>query len=460
MSLVSPTRRMLVTLCVLAGAEFLPGNARAATACEQLAALSLLNARIDAAIPIQAGDYTPTGAAALQTGLPAFCRVHGVASPVSGSTIGFELWLPQQGWNGKLEMFGNGGYSSALEYPNMGAQLARGYATLGTDTGHTGNDPDFAVGHKEAIVDWGNRAVHVSAVQAKAIVHAFYDAQPTHSYFAGCSTGGHQAFMEAQRYPADFDGIIAGDPGHNRTHLNMGFLWEFLRDHPDGKNNEPLLPASKLPMVTAAAVCPRVLPSPGPIHLVVDSTGLELFGQGEWNAVKHGRTRRNWRKLHLAVDAGTGEIAAHVLTDGSADDAMQVPLLLRDVEGHIASVTADGANDGDPAYQAVAARQRQSPPDLIIPPRASAVLSTDNPDAQSPRDRHIRLMAERGRIGWQRATGYGRRNHAETAMGRYKHLIGPRLRARTLSGQQGEVAIGVSVLNRMIQTGKPVCVRA
>ena len=88
------------------------------------------------------------------------------------------------------------------------------------------------------------------------------------------------------------------------------------------------------------------------------------------------------------------------------------------------------------------------------------MLSTDDPDAYSPRDRHIRLMAERGRIGWQRATGYGRRNHAETAMGRYKHLIGPRLRARTSSGQQGEVAIGVSVLNRMIQTGKPVSVRA
>ncbi len=199
----------------------------------------------------------------------------------------------------------------------------------------------------------------------------------------------------------------------------------------------------------------------GPIHLVLDSTGLELFGQGEWNAAKHGRTRRNWRKLHLAVDAGIGEIATHVLTDGSADDAAQVPLLLRDVEGNIASVTADGAYDGDPTYQTVAARQRQSPPDVIIPPRASgAVPSTDDPEAQSPRERHIRLMAERGRIGWQRETGYGRRNHAETAMGRYKRLIGPRLRARTVSGQQGEVAPGVSVLNRMIQAGKPVSVRA
>lgn len=209
-----------------------------------------------------------------------------------------------------------------------------------------------------------------------------------------------------------------------------------------------------------AGRCPRVPSNPGAIHLVLDSTGLELFGQGEWNAAKHGRTRRNGRKLHLAVDAGTGEIAAHVLTDGCADDAAQVPLLLQDVEGHIASVTADGAYDGDPTYQAIADRQRQSPPNVIIPPRASAVLSTDNPDAQSPRDRHIRLMAERGRIGWQRATGYGRRNHAETTMGRCKHLIGPKLRARSLPGQQGEVAIAVSVLNRMIRTGKPVSVRA
>jgi hypothetical protein len=88
------------------------------------------------------------------------------------------------------------------------------------------------------------------------------------------------------------------------------------------------------------------------------------------------------------------------------------------------------------------------------------VLSTDDPEAQSPRDRHIRLMAERGRIGWQQETGYGRRNHAETAIGRYKRLIGPGLRARTLSGQQGEVDTGVSVLNRMIQKGKPVSVRA
>jgi len=204
---------------------------------------------------------------------------------------------------------------------------------------------------------------------------------------------------------------------------------------------------------------PRVGAGTGPMHLVLDSTGLELFGQGEWCAAKHGRLRRRWLKLHLGVDATTGEIAAHVLTDGDEDDAAQVPALLRQPEGAIASLTADGAYDRDPVYQAAAARQPESPIEVVVPPRADAVLSTADPNQQSPRDRHVQLMADRGRMGWQRATGYGKRNHAETTMGRYKHLIGPKLRARTRPGQSGEVALAVQVLNRMIRTAKPVSVR-
>ena len=124
-------------------------------------------------------------------------------------------------------------------------------------------------------------------------------------------------------------------------------------------------------------------------------------------------------------------------------------------------MTADGAYDGEPTYAAAAARQRHSPPEVVVPPRASAVPNTDKGGSrsQSQRDHHIRLMAERGRMGWQRATGYGRRNQAETAMARYKHLIGPKLRARSLPAQQGEVAIAVAVLNTMIRMAKPVSVR-
>ena len=204
---------------------------------------------------------------------------------------------------------------------------------------------------------------------------------------------------------------------------------------------------------------PRVTPPDGSVHLVLDSTGLQVFGQGAWDVEKHGRAKRRWLKLHLAVDATMGEIAAHVLTDGPADDAAQAPALLGQAEGQVASVTADGAYDGEPTYAAAAARQPDPPPEVVIPPRASAVPSTTDPAQQSPRDRHIRLVAEKGRIGWQRATNYGRRSLGETAISRYKHLIGPRLRARGLPGQHGEVAFAVAALNRMIRTAKPVSVR-
>jgi feruloyl esterase len=204
----------------------------ASSSCENLAALKLPDTTIEATQNVAAGEYIPRGpiklsgvatlplspaAAGVPPGpatlrnLPAFCRVHGIIAPVPGSRIGFELWLPRLGWNDKLLMLGNGGYSSTISF-SMAAELMAGYATLGTDTGHTGDDPDFAVGHPEAIVDWASRAVHESVVKAKAIVAAFYGRPARYAYFAGCSTGGHQAFTEAQRYPEDFIGILAGAP--------------------------------------------------------------------------------------------------------------------------------------------------------------------------------------------------------------------------------------------------------
>ena len=203
---------------------------------------------------------------------------------------------------------------------------------------------------------------------------------------------------------------------------------------------------------------PHVVPH-SPLHLLIDSTGLKLFGKGEWDGEKHGRARRSWRKLHLAVDADTGEIVASVLTSKEAADAGQVPVLLEQVEGEIASVMADGAYDGEPVYQAIAARQPQAPPSIVIPPRRSAVLGAQADTAPSQRDGHIRLIQEQGRSVWRRSTGHGRRSLVETAIGRYKALIGPRLRARTLANQQGEVALGSEVLNRMIRAAKPVSVR-
>jgi len=145
-------------------------------------------------------------------------------------------------------------------------------------------------------------------------------------------------------------------------------------------------------------------------HLIGDGTGLKLFGQGEWNEERYGRARRMWRKLHLAIDADTGEIVANALTENDADDIGEVPGLLEQVDGEITSFIADGAYDGDPVYQAVARQQHDPPSDVAIPPRASAVLSTDSTDRQSQRDRHIRMIAEQRRMAesvWLRQTQPG-----------------------------------------------------
>jgi len=162
-------------------------------------------------------------------------------------------------------------------------------------------------------------------------------------------------------------------------------------------------------------------------------------------------------KLHLGVDAATGEITAHVLTDGHADDAAQVPDLLRQPEGEVARLTADGAYDGEPVDRAAAVRQPGKSPEVVMPPRSSAVLSTADPDERSTRDRHISFLTEHGRMALQRMTGYGRRNTAETNIGRYKHLHG--LRARDALARGGEVALAVQVLNRMVREAKPVTTR-
>ena len=155
---------------------------------------------------------------------------------------------------------------------------------------------------------------------------------------------------------------------------------------------------------------PHVVPH-GPLHLLLDSTGLKLFEKGEWDGEKHGRARRSWRKLHIAVDAERGEIVASVLTSKEAGDAGQVLVLLEQAQGEIASVMADGAYDGEPVYCAIKTRQpNKPPPAIIIPPRSSAVLSRQADAAPDQRDGHIRRIQEQGRSAWWKATGYGRRS--------------------------------------------------
>ena len=199
---------------------------KAATACDKLTSLALPNVTITLARDVAAGAFRPTSEGGGDdppanprafSALPAFCRVAATLKPSSDSDIKMELWMPAANWNGKFQAVGNGAFSGSIVLTAMAAPLARGYATSSTDTGHAGNTASFALGHPEKTVDFGWRAVHEMTVASKAIIAAFYDSAPRLSYWNGCSAGGRQALKEAQRFPADYDGIIAGAPGLDWT---------------------------------------------------------------------------------------------------------------------------------------------------------------------------------------------------------------------------------------------------
>ncbi len=203
---------------------------------------------------------------------------------------------------------------------------------------------------------------------------------------------------------------------------------------------------------------PRPRSGTEPMHLLVDSTGLRLCGPGDWLIEKHGsRTRRSWRKLHIGTDAGTGRIVAAALTGHEADDGSQVGPLLDRVDGPVASFTADGAFDRDDVYGEVTARHPHAT--IIVPPRSGAVPSDTAAAAPTQRDRHIEAIAEHGRVGWQKASGYNWRALVEADTARFKRMIGDALRSQTGGRQAAEVAIAVQVLNRMLDLGRPEYVR-
>jgi hypothetical protein len=203
---------------------------------------------------------------------------------------------------------------------------------------------------------------------------------------------------------------------------------------------------------------PRPKAGNTPVHLLVDSTGLKLCGPGEGLEEKHGsKRRRAWRVLHLATDADTGHIVASALTDKEVDDGSQIGPLLDQVDGPVASFTGDGAYDRDDVYAKVAARHPKAA--VIVPPRANAVPSKAAEIAPTQRDAHLRCIAERGRTGWQRTSGYGWRALVEADIARWKRIVGDGLRFQTDGRQATEVAIAAEVLNRMLKLGRPEYVR-
>lgn len=239
-------------------------DAHAAT-CASLLTLGLPNTTVTLAQPVAAGAFAPpaTGGGpppqpAVFTQLPAFCRVAATLRPSIDSDIRIEVWMPLAGWNGKFQGVGNGGFAGSITYTSgsggiergMAEALKRGYATASTDTGHVGGTAAPFLDHPERLVDFGYRAVHEMTVAAKAMIDAFYGTGPRLSYWNGCSTGGRQGLMEAQRFPSDYDGIIAGAPANPQTRLSA---WNV---HVGKMAARPMhaIPPSKYPMIHRAVL--------------------------------------------------------------------------------------------------------------------------------------------------------------------------------------------------------------
>ncbi len=230
----------------------------AQSSCESLSQLTLANTKITLAQTVTAGAFTPPPAPAgmpvmeaSYKDLPAFCRVVAEISPTADSAIKVEVWMPAVGWNGKYQGQGNGGFAGVIAYPALGAAINRGYAAAGTDTGHTGVNAAWALGHPEKVIDFGYRGIHEMSLKAKAIIDAFYGHDLQHSYFASCSDGGREALMEAQRFPEDYDGILAGAPANFWTHLLVGGMWVTRATMLDQAS---YIPAGKLPAIGAAVL--------------------------------------------------------------------------------------------------------------------------------------------------------------------------------------------------------------
>lgn len=218
-------------------------SAHPGTACEKLTEMTIPKVTIRSAVMANSAPGVDQ--------LPPFCRVEAIANPVPDSTIEFEVWIPET-WNGKLQGQGNGGYSGALSYSAMARALKAGYATASHNTGHTGDTMKFAQGHPEKVVDYAYRAVHVMTENAKLIVHARTGRFASHNYFVSCSAGGHQALSEVQRYPNDYDGVVAGAPANNRLRQTFGFQWSWRAlHHEDGT---PILTLPKLALVSKAVI--------------------------------------------------------------------------------------------------------------------------------------------------------------------------------------------------------------
>src|SRR5580698_2922243 len=229
-----------------------------AASCDSLASLALPDTTITMARLVPAGQFSvPSDGQSKREGvnpyadLPEFCRVAATIKPSSDSDIKVEVWLPASGWNGKFQAVGNGGWAGVISYRELDDALRRGYATTSTDTGHVGGRGTFALDHPEKLTDFAWRSEHEMTVKAKAVIQAFYGSAPRLSYWNGCSTGGRQGLKEAQKFPADFDAIIAGAPANWQTHLHA---WDMNVATTALKNDKMFMTPGKLATLNKAVL--------------------------------------------------------------------------------------------------------------------------------------------------------------------------------------------------------------
>lgn len=255
-------KRIAVAVClVVSSGAFAPLVRAAGQPCEQLAQLALPHTKITSAQTVAAGAFLPppgttpwlVGDPSFYKELPAFCRVLAEDKPTADSDIKIEMWMPASAWNGKFRGQGNGGFAGEIDYRALGLAVAQGYASAATDTGHaaSGTDATWALGHPEKVIDFAHRAIHEMTAVSRATVAAFYGDAPKRSYFASCSNGGRQALMEAQRYPEDYDGILAGAPANWWTHLLTSALYDAQTTT---LKPESYIPSSKIPVIAHAVL--------------------------------------------------------------------------------------------------------------------------------------------------------------------------------------------------------------
>jgi feruloyl esterase len=233
--------------------------AGSAVPCESLANLALPHSAITLAQTVAAGQLTlPPGAVPTFPGfpapnfgnLPAFCRVAATLKPTSDSQIKIEVWLPMSNWNRELESVGNGAWAGSISYRDLATALTAGYAAASTDTGHTETTAAFVVGHPERLIDFAYRAVHEMTIAAQSVTSSYYGSTAVRAYFNGCSTGGRQALTEAQRFPDDYDGIIAGAAANYPSHLQGAQVWTTeITNQSDG-----YIPPTKYPLIHNAVL--------------------------------------------------------------------------------------------------------------------------------------------------------------------------------------------------------------